>query len=128
VRKGGYVILDCKGTPAAVLIANGSEVATLVEGSEKLMKKGYRVRIVSMPSEGLFRDQSNIYQNSVLPKGVLRFGLTSGLPSTLQGIVGDNGAVFGLQSFGHSAPYNVLDEKFGFTGDNIYRQVMKLLS
>jgi transketolase len=127
VRKGGYIVVDCKGTPAAVLIANGSEVVTLIEGAERLMKKGYRVRIVSMPSEGLFRDQSNIYQSSVLPKGVVRFGLTSGLPSTLQGLVGDNGAVYGMQSFGFSAPYGILDEKLGFTGENVYKQVMRLL-
>jgi len=127
LKKCGYIIRDCKGTPAAILIANGSEVATLVEGSERLNKKGFRVRIVSIPSEGLFRDQSAIYQSSILPRNVKRFGLTSGLPITMQGLIGDNGEIFGLSSFGYSAPYKVLDEKLGFTGENVYKQVMKLV-
>jgi len=91
------------------------------------MKKGYRVRIVSIPSEGLFRDQSAIYRSSILPKGVVRFGLTSGLPATLQALVGDNGSIFGMNSFGFSAPYKTLDEKLGFTGENVYKQVMNLV-
>jgi transketolase len=85
------------------------------------------VRVVSVPSEGLFRNQSVEYQKSVLPYGVPRFGLTAGLPVTLAGLVGENGSIWGMNSFGFSAPYKVLDEKLGFTGENVYQQVKKLL-
>ena len=120
---GGYIICDCEGMPDVVMLANGSEVATLVEARELLDKEGVQTRIVSIPSEGLFRDQSAEYQEYILPKGVKRFGLTSGLPVTLQGLVGDNGKIHGMPRFGYSAPYDVLDEKLGFTGKNIYNIV-----
>jgi transketolase len=127
LTKGGYIVSDCYGRPHIVLIASGSEVATLVEGAEKLKKDKIKVRIVSVPSEGLFRDQKANYQESVIPTGVKRFGLTSGLPVTLQGLVGDNGIIHGMPSFGYSAPYKVLDRKLGFTGENVYKLVKKLL-
>ena len=101
------------------MLANGSEVATLVDGMELLTNNGILTRVVSVPSEGLFRDQPTDYQESILPKGIKRFGLTSGLPVTLQGLVGDNGQIHGMPGFGYSAPYNVLDEKLGFTGTNV---------
>jgi len=75
----------------------------------------------------LFRSQSAEYQESVLPKGAKIFGLTAGLPVNLQGLVGSNGKVFGLESFGFSAPYKVLDEKLGFNGQNVYNQVKAML-
>ncbi|MDD4921971.1 MAG: transketolase [Bacteroidales bacterium] len=124
--KGAYVVA-CDGNPDVVLLASGSEVATLVEGAELLRKDGIKVRIVSVPSEGLFRSQSAEYQASVLPAGVKRFGLTAGLPVNLLGLVGENGSIWGLESFGFSAPYKVLDEKLGFTGENVYKQVKAIL-
>ena len=127
ITKGGYIVSDCKGKPNVVMLASGSEVSTLVEGAEKLTSEGIKVRIVSVPSEGLFRDQKADYQDGVLPKGVKRFGLTSGLPVTLQGLVGDNGSTHGMPSFGYSAPYKVLDQKLGFTGDNVYKLVKKMI-
>ena len=96
-------------------------------GAELLRKDGIRLQVVSVPSEALFRQQSEDYQNSVLPKGIRRFGLTAGLPCTLEGLVGENGKVWGLESFGFSAPYKVLDEKLGFTAENVYNQVKALL-
>ena len=96
-------------------------------GTEALRKDGIKVRVVSAPSEGLFRNQSKEYQESVLPKGAKIFGMTAGLPVTLEGLVGSNGKVFGLESFGFSAPYKVLDEKLGYTGENVYKQVKELL-
>ena len=125
--KGAYILVDSEGTPDVVMIASGSEVSTLVEGAEMLQKDGIKVRIVSAPSEGLFRDQSEEYQNAVLPKGIKRFGLTSGLPLTLAALVGENGTIHGLDHFGYSAPFKVLDEKFGFSGENVYNEVKKLL-
>lgn len=125
--KGAYVVMDCEGTPDVILLASGSEVATLVDGAELLKADGVKVRVVSVPSEGLFRDQSQEYQQSVLPAGVPKFGLTSGLPVTLAGLVEGDGTVYGLDHFGYSAPASVLDEKFGFSGQNVYNQVKAML-
>lgn len=115
--------------PDVILVASGSEVSTLVAGAELLRADGISVRVVSAPSEGLFRRQPKDYQESVLPCGVKKFGLTAGLPCTLEGLVGigPNSRVFGLESFGFSAPYKVLDEKLGFTGENVYKQVKEFL-
>lgn len=125
--KGAYIVTDSEGTPDVILLASGSEVATLVTGAELLEKEGIKCRIVSVPSEGLFRSQSKAYQQAVLPSGVKKFGMTAGLPVTLEGLVGADGKVFGLESFGFSAPYTVLDEKLGFTAHNVYNQVKELL-
>ena len=120
--KGAYIIADADENPDVILVASGSEVSTLVAGAELLRKEGVKVRIVSAPSEGLFRNQSKEYQESILPAGAKIFGLTAGLPVNLEGLVGSNGKVFGLESFGFSAPYKVLDEKLGFTAENVYNQ------
>ncbi len=127
VAKGAYIIAGADETPDVILVASGSEVATLVAGAELLRKDGVKVRIVSVPSEGLFRSQDKAYQESILPTGAKIFGLTAGLPVNLQGLVGANGKVFGLESFGFSAPYKVLDEKLGFTAENVYKQVKEML-
>jgi transketolase len=127
-EKGAYVVQDCRGKPDVVLIASGSEVATLFEGAELLKKDKLNIRIVSAPSEGLFRNQTVEYQKSVSTEDVPVFGLTAGLPVTLQGLVGPLGKVWGVTSFGYSAPYKVLDEKFGFTAENVYRQVKDYLA
>ena len=125
-RKGAYIVSKDEN-PQVVLLASGSEVSTLLAGAELLRKEGIRLQVVSVPSEGRFRQQPLAYQNEILPKGVKRFGMTAGLPCTLEGLVGDNGAIWGLESFGFSAPYKVLDEKLGFTAQNVYEQVKKLL-
>ena len=128
-EKGAYIVQECEGTPDVVFLASGSEVATLVEGAAMLAEKdNLKIQIVSVPSEGVFRNQSKEYQESVLPTGVTRFGMTAGLPVTLEGLVGENGKVWGMESFGYSAPYTVLDEKFGFTADNVYKEVKELLA
>lgn len=126
-EKGAYIVQSDEDFDV-ILLASGSEVATLVEGADLLRKDGIKVRIVSVPSEGLFRSQPIEYQESVLPKGKKKFGLTAGLPVTLEGLVGADGAVWGLKSFGFSAPYKVLDEKLGFTGQNVYEQVKLVIS
>ncbi|MDT8401960.1 MAG: transketolase [Bacteroidales bacterium] len=128
VRKGAYIISDTKEKADVVLLASGSEVSTLVEGAALLLeRKKINIRIVSVASEGLFRQQEQEYQDSVLPPGIPRFGLTAGLPVTLAGLVGENGRIWGLEHFGYSAPYKVLDEKFGFTAENVYKQVIMML-
>ena len=122
-EKGAYIVGGADETPDVILVASGSEVSTLAAGAKLLRADGMKVRIVSAPSEGLFRNQPKEYQESVLPTGAKIFGLTAGLPVNLQGLVGCNGKVFGLESFGFSAPYKVLDEKLGFTAENVYNQV-----
>ena len=126
-RKGAYIVAGSDENPDVILVASGSEVSTLEAGAALLRAEGVRIRVVSCPSEGLFRSQSEEYQESVLPKGAKIFGLTAGLPVNLQGLVGCNGKVFGLESFGFSAPYTVLDEKLGFTAQNVYNQVKEML-
>ena len=125
--KGAYVVAGSDENPDVILLASGSEVSTLVAGTELLRKDGIKVRIVSVPSEGLFRSQAPGYQEGIIPCGAKVFGLTAGLPVTLQGLVGPRGKVWGLESFGFSAPYKVLDEKLGFTAENVYKQVKAML-
>ena len=122
-EKGAYIVAGSDEDPDVILVASGSEVSTLVAGAALLREDGMKVRIVSCPSEGLFRSQTKEYQQSILPCGAKIFGLTAGLPVNLEGLVGCNGKVFGLESFGFSAPYKVLDEKLGFTAQNVYNQV-----
>jgi transketolase len=126
-EKGAYIVVKPASKPDVVLVASGSEVATLVDGAKLLENDGLRVQVVSVPSEGLFRNQPKTYQQEVLPLGIPRFGMTAGLPVTLEGLVGENGKVWGLESFGFSAPYTVLDEKLGFNGKNVYNQVKEML-
>ena len=126
-RRGAYVVAGSDDQFDVILLASGSEVSTLVAGAELLRKDGVKVRIVSVPSEGLFRQQPKEYQESILPAGAKIFGMTAGLPVTLEGLVGANGKVWGMPSFGFSAPYKVLDEKLGYTGENVYKQVKAML-
>ncbi|MBQ0084862.1 MAG: transketolase [Prevotella sp.] len=127
-RKGAYIVADSDADPDVVLVASGSEVSTLVAGAELLRKDGIKCSIVSVPSEGLFRNQPEAYQKEVLPCGIKRFGMTAGLPVTLEGLVpACSGKIWGMRSFGFSAPYKVLDEKLGYTGENVYNQVKELL-
>ncbi len=128
--KGAYIVAGSDENPDIVLVASGSEVSTLVGGAELLRKEGVKVRIVSVPSEGLFRQQSSAYQQSVVPVGAKVFGMTAGLPVNLQGFLigaASGSKVWGLESFGFSAPYKVLDEKLGYTSENVYKQVKEIL-
>ena len=127
-RKGAYIVTGSDDQFDVILVASGSEVSTCIDGAALLRKDGLKVRVVTAPSEGLFRRQSKDYQEQVLPKDAKIFGLTAGLPVTLEGLVGANGKVFGLNSFGFSAPYKVLDEKLGFTPENVYEQVKAFLA
>ena len=130
-RKGGYVVAGSDENPDVVLVATGSEVSTLVAGANLLRQDGYKVRIVDVPSEGLFREQPVAYQKSVVPEGAKVFGLTAGLPVNLQSfLIGADpkSTIWGLNSFGFSAPYKVLDEKLGFTAENVYNQAINILN
>ncbi|MFK7972441.1 MAG: transketolase C-terminal domain-containing protein, partial [Bacteroidia bacterium] len=127
-EQGAYIVQKADN-PDVVLVANGSEVATLIEGAALLKdQKNLNVQVVSAPSEGVFREQSKAYQEAVIPSGVPVFGMTAGLPVALEGLAGPHGKVFGLSHFGYSAPYTTLDEKFGFTAENVVAQVGEMLN
>ena len=126
-EKGAYIVAGSDDDFDVILLASGSEVSTLEAGAKLLREDGIRLRVVSVPSEGLFRSQPKEYQEKVLPRDAKIFGMTAGLPCTLEGLVGNQGCVWGLESFGFSAPYKVLDEKLGYTGENVYKQVKALL-
>ena len=126
-RRGAYVVAGSDNDFDVILLASGSEVSTLEAGAKLLRQDGVKVRVVSAPSEGLFRLQSQEYQDSILPPTAKIFGMTAGLPCTLEGLVGRQGRIWGLESFGFSAPYKVLDEKLGYTGENVYKQVKEML-
>lgn len=124
--RGGYTAYGAKN-PDIVLVANGSEVSLLCEVAVLLEADGIRASVVSVPSVGVFNEQPESYRESVLPAGIPQFGLTAGLPVTLHMIKGFHGEVYGMERFGASAPYKVLDEKFGFTPTNIYEKIRLLV-
>ena len=127
VARGGYIVAGSDNNPDVILVASGSEVSTLVAGAALLREDGVKVRIVSVPSEGLFREQAKGYQKLILPTDIKKFGMTAGLPVNLLGLVPEaEGKIWGLESFGFSAPYKVLDEKLGFTAENVFKQAKAL--
>jgi transketolase len=128
-KKGAYIVQKDSGKLDLVMVGNGSEVSTLLEAADLLRKeKGLKIQVVSAISEGVFFNQPLSYQQEVLPSQTPRFGLTAGLPVTLEGLTGANGLVAGLDHFGHSAPYTILDEKLGFTGQAVFGKVCKWLN
>lgn len=129
-KYGAYITAESDEQFDVILVGNGSEVSTLIAGARLLRKDGYKVRVISAPSEGLFNEQSQEYQSKLIPMGSKVFGLTAGLPVNLQGfLIGahPSSRVWGLESFGFSAPYKVLDQKLGFTAENVYNQVKEIL-
>lgn len=129
-KYGAYITAESDEQFDVILVGNGSEVSTLIAGARLLRKDGYKVRVISVPSEGLFNEQSQEYQSKLIPMGSKVFGLTAGLPVNLQGfLIGahPSSRVWGLESFGFSAPYKVLDQKLGFTAENVYNQVKEIL-
>ncbi|MBN2174429.1 MAG: transketolase [Bacteroidales bacterium] len=126
-ENGGYIVQKAEGKPDVILVASGSEVSTLVEAAELLQNMGYKVQVTSAISEGLFRLQDRSYQENVIPSDIPVFALTAGLPVTMEGLAGKNGTVFGLDHFGFSAPYKILDVQFGFYGESVKAEVVKFL-
>ncbi len=126
--QGAYAVLNCDGKPDLILLANGSEASLMVEGAAKLKAQGLKVRVVSAPSEGLFGEQPEAARENLLPFGVPVLGWTAGEPSTLRNLVGPLGKVYGMTRFGASAPFKVLDEKFGYTADNVVKVAQAYLT
>ena len=125
-RRGAYTVIS-EENPDVILVASGSEVSTLVAARELLLAEGIRANVVSCPSEQLFRQQDEAYRESVIPTGAKKFFLTAGLPVVFETLSAGNGRIYGLNRFGHSAPFTVLDEKFGFTAENIFGEVKSYL-
>jgi transketolase len=120
IRRGGYVLKDCEGTPDAILIATGSEVGIAVEAARLLQQKGRRVRVVSMPSTSVFDAQDESYRERVLPRQVeRRVAVEAAAPETWWRYVGSRGAVVGMNSFGASGVAKDLFKHFGFTPENV---------
>ena len=126
-RKGAYLVKEVEN-PACIAVASGSEVSTLVSASEILQAQGININVVSCPSEGLFFNQPEEYREKILPRNAKIFGLTAGLPVTIQSLVGNNGYVHGLDMFGFSAPYKVLDEKLGFTPEYVAEEIKQYIN
>jgi transketolase len=129
ISRGGYVLRDCEGTPEAIIIATGSEVGLAVDAAARLNSQGRRVRVVSMPSTDVFDTQDVAYKESVLPPLVTaRVAVEAGVTPTWVRYVGLQGAVVGIDSFGESAPAEVVFEHFGFTVDNVVATVEKVMT
>ena len=127
VRHGAYVLEDAENFKV-ILIATGSEVWPAVEGAKKLAAEGIAARVVSMPSWAIFEEQSQEYKDSVLPAGVPKVSVEAGSTLGWWKYIGRNGAAIGMDCFGASAPIAVLNEKFGFTGDNVAAVAKRLLA
>jgi len=120
--------VEVEGRPDLILLANGSEASLMVEAAAKLKAQGLKVRVVSAPSEGLFQEQPDAAREALLPFGVPTLGWTAGEPSTLRNLVGPLGKVYGMTRFGASAPFKVLDEKFGYVADNVVKVAQAYLA
>ncbi|MCZ6826928.1 MAG: transketolase [Gammaproteobacteria bacterium] len=128
IRRGGYVLRDCEGTPTLILIATGSEVAVAMEAADELEKSGVSTRVVSMPSTDVFEDQDDAYRDSVLPADVsARVVIEAGVSNCWHRYAGPSGRIIGMDRFGLSAPAGLLFEKFGFTADNIIKVAREIL-
>lgn len=129
IIKGAYVLKDCEGTPALILIATGSDVGLAVKAYEKLTAEGYKVRVVSMPSTDTFDQQDATYRESVLPCSVTaRLAVEAGIADYWYKYVGTTGAVVGMHTFGESAPAEILFKEFGFSVENVIAKAKSLLS
>jgi transketolase len=129
ISRGGYVLRDCEGTAEAIIIATGSEVSLAVDAAERLGAKGRQVRVVSMPSTDVFDAQDDAYRESVLPRAVMaRVAVEAGVSATWLHYVGGRGRVVGIDSFGESAPAEVVFEHFGFTVNNVVANVEQVLA
>ena len=128
IERGGYILLDCPGTPELILLATGSEMALAVGAAQTLQAEGRAVRVVAMPCTERFDRQPADYQESVLPKGVrARLAIEASIAGYWQRYTGLDGAVIGMTRFGESAPADQLFELFGFTPDNVLQQARLLL-
>jgi transketolase len=126
-ERGAYVVRRAE-RPDVILVGNGSEVAVLMEVAA-VLESAHKLnaRVVSAISDAVFGEQDEQYRESVLPLGVPTVGLTAVIPDTMRGLVGPLGMVIGLSRFGASAPFTVLDEKFGYTAKAVAPKVVEFV-
>jgi len=128
IQRGGYILADCDGTPEAVLIATGSEVALAREAARRLAGEGRRIRVVSMPCPEVFEAQDSAYRESVLPASVrARVAVEALHADYWHKYVGLDGRILGMRGFGESAPGGELMRHFGFTAENLLALVAQVV-
>jgi transketolase len=128
IRRGGYTLIDSDGTPQCIVIASGSEIGIAAEAVKKLNAGGRRIRLVSMPSTEAFDAQDEAYRHRVLPPAVrTRLAVEAGATLSWWRYVGMEGRVIGLDRFGASGKFADVYPHFGFTTDNIAREISELL-
>jgi transketolase len=127
LKQGAYVLADCEGIPAVILIGTGSEVSLCLGAYEALKGEGIKARVVSMPSWELFEEQDEGYRESVLPSAVTaRLAVEQGAKHGWDRYVGPKGEIIGMHTFGASAPLSALQKKFGFTPEAVLDTARKL--
>jgi len=128
IDKGGYILSEApNGKPQAIIIATGSEVSLAINAQKSLAEEGIQTRVVSMPCTNIFDRQEPSYKESVLPKGMKRVAVEAGVTDFWRKYVGLDGAVIGMNTFGESAPADVLFKHFGFTVENVVETVKSIL-
>jgi transketolase len=128
LKRGAYVLADSQGAPDVILIASGSEVEVALDARQRLAEQGVQARVVSMPSWELFEQQPPEYRDEVLPPDVsARLAIEMAVPMGWERYVGLQGDVLGINRFGASAPYKVILEQFGFTGENVVLRALTVL-
>ena len=128
ISRGGYILSDSDGQPEAIIIATGSEVELAAKAADDLRAKGKKIRVVSMPSTNVFESQDAAYRESVLPASVTkRVAVEAGVTDGWWKYVGTNGRIVGIDHFGESAPAGQLFKEFGFTVDNVVKNVEAIL-
>lgn len=126
--KGAYILADTEGTPDVIIIATGSEVHISLSAMEKLLEKGIKARVVSMPSIELFKENPKEYRDEVLPPAVKnRVIVEAGISMGWEKYAGEKGIIIGIDTFGVSAPGGAVMKKFGFTVENIIEKVINLI-
>lgn len=127
--KGGYIIAESiKAKPDAIIIASGSEVSLAVEAKKELMEKGFDIRVVSMPCMDIFEQQSDEYKEKILPQTVeKRLVVEAGSSICWGKYLGFKGKSVTIDTFGASAPANVLFKKYGFTVENVVNKALSML-
>jgi transketolase len=128
LQRGAYILADGNGTPDVILIASGSEVGVALDARQRLAEQGVKARVVSMPSWELFEQQPHDYRARVFPSEVrARVAVEAAIPMGWERYVGNQGDVVGLNRFGASAPYKVIFEQLGFTGENVALRALAVL-
>jgi transketolase len=127
--QGAYVLADLgDGKPEIILMASGSEVQIILNAAQQIVKEGIATRVISFPSWELFKQQPVEYQESVFPKDIKkRIAVEAGIDIGWERWLGDEGFFIGMSSYGKSAPFEILYQKFGITIERVVEQALKMV-